>query len=431
MLTMVSQNVSVVSSRCMRITVKKSQKSLLVISLRLSVSRKPRLVISVIRHTLSSSLSISRASYLCLCRAEVKSRSRKKWVSHLVNSLKKIHHSVSVLMVKLVKLSSQVWGELHLDIIVDRMRREFKVECNVGAPQVAYRETITQLVKDQEFQYKKQTGGRGQFGHVIITFEPITEDMRKANLKNTKEENKFIDEIKWGVIPREFIPGVEKRSRCFVCSRCHRWLPHGKCSSDSHIWFLPRCRLKWALIPYRCEPMFPWSFKESEAYPPEPIMKVEISTQKNTWVMFSVTSMQNEVRSMKWLIVVWQKSSLRLFHFQRCLLLYFSPIYVPGSCDIRNGILSLLSSTSEYHRKNPYWARCEIRRRWWIEFILFFRKLPLNVGVFLWFSIESLELKSLWKIFYNLSCIFFLTVLSSCEKKICRTTRVHGMENVH
>jgi len=87
-------------------------------------------------------------------------------------------------------------GELHLDIIVDRMRREFKVECNVGAPQVAYRETITQAVKDQEYSYKKQTGGRGQFGHVIITFEPITEDMRKENPEEYKEENNFIDEIK-------------------------------------------------------------------------------------------------------------------------------------------------------------------------------------------------------------------------------------------
>jgi elongation factor G len=87
-------------------------------------------------------------------------------------------------------------GELHLDIIVDRMRREFKVECNVGAPQVAYRETITQAVKDQEYSYKKQTGGRGQFGHVIITFEPITEDMRKAEPEEYKEENHFIDEIK-------------------------------------------------------------------------------------------------------------------------------------------------------------------------------------------------------------------------------------------
>jgi elongation factor G len=86
-------------------------------------------------------------------------------------------------------------GELHLDIIVDRMRREFKVECNVGAPQVAYRETITQGVKDQEYSYKKQTGGRGQFGHVIITFEPITEEMRKADPENFKDENRFINEI--------------------------------------------------------------------------------------------------------------------------------------------------------------------------------------------------------------------------------------------
>ena len=87
-------------------------------------------------------------------------------------------------------------GELHLDIIVDRMRREFKVECNVGAPQVAYRESITQTVKDQEQIYKKQTGGRGQFGHVIITFEPITEDMRKAEPEEYVDENRFIDEIK-------------------------------------------------------------------------------------------------------------------------------------------------------------------------------------------------------------------------------------------
>ncbi len=88
-------------------------------------------------------------------------------------------------------------GELHLDIIVDRMRREFKVECNVGAPQVAYRETITQTVKDQEYQYKKQTGGRGQFGHVIITFEPITEEMRKADPEGYKtDDNRFVDEIK-------------------------------------------------------------------------------------------------------------------------------------------------------------------------------------------------------------------------------------------
>ncbi|MDD2515804.1 MAG: elongation factor G [Candidatus Gracilibacteria bacterium] len=101
-------------------------------------------------------------------------------------------------------------GELHLEIIVDRMRREFKVECNVGAPQVAYRETITSTVKDQEYKHQKQTGGRGQYGHVIITFEPITPEQRKADPEVLKNENVFINKITGGVIPKEYIPGVEK-----------------------------------------------------------------------------------------------------------------------------------------------------------------------------------------------------------------------------
>ena len=100
-------------------------------------------------------------------------------------------------------------GELHLDIIVDRMKREFKVECNVGAPQVAYRETLTQPVIDQEHIYKKQTGGRGQFGHVVISFEMITPEMREAD-PELVDENIFITKIVGGVIPKEYIPGVKK-----------------------------------------------------------------------------------------------------------------------------------------------------------------------------------------------------------------------------
>jgi len=103
-------------------------------------------------------------------------------------------------------------GELHLEIIVDRMKREFKVESNVGAPQVAYRETITQPVVDAEFKHQKQTGGRGQYGHVIITFEPITAEERKAN-PEFKEENVFINKVVGGTIPKEYIPGVEKGLR--------------------------------------------------------------------------------------------------------------------------------------------------------------------------------------------------------------------------
>jgi elongation factor G len=92
-------------------------------------------------------------------------------------------------------------GELHLEIIVDRMRREFKVECNQGAPQVKYKEAITTSVNHREV-YKKQTGGRGKFADIHITIEPQT-DM-------TKEGLEFVDMIKGGSIPKEFIPPVEK-----------------------------------------------------------------------------------------------------------------------------------------------------------------------------------------------------------------------------
>lgn len=84
-------------------------------------------------------------------------------------------------------------GELHLDIIVDRMRREFSVECNVGAPQVAYRETIKNAAVDVQHKYSKQTGGRGQYGHVVITFEPYkTPDEEDEGEKPT---NKFVSKI--------------------------------------------------------------------------------------------------------------------------------------------------------------------------------------------------------------------------------------------
>ncbi len=89
-------------------------------------------------------------------------------------------------------------GELHLDILVDRMKREFKVESNVGKPQVAYRETIT-ATTDSECKYAKQSGGRGQYGHVKITVEP-----------NPGKGYEFINKITGGVIPREYIPAVDK-----------------------------------------------------------------------------------------------------------------------------------------------------------------------------------------------------------------------------
>ena len=88
-------------------------------------------------------------------------------------------------------------GELHLEVLVERMKREFSVEANVGKPQVAYREAITQNI-EVEAKYAKQSGGRGQYGHVLMRMEPC------------EEEFEFVDEIKGGVIPKEYIPAVSK-----------------------------------------------------------------------------------------------------------------------------------------------------------------------------------------------------------------------------
>jgi len=91
-------------------------------------------------------------------------------------------------------------GELHLEIIVDRMKREFGVEANVGKPQVAYRETIRKTVEDAEGKFVRQSGGKGQYGHVILKLEP----------QEAGKGFEFVDAIKGGVVPREYIPAVEK-----------------------------------------------------------------------------------------------------------------------------------------------------------------------------------------------------------------------------
>jgi elongation factor G len=91
-------------------------------------------------------------------------------------------------------------GELHLDVFVDRMRREFKVEANIGRPQVAYRETITKKVEKVEYTHKKQTGGAGQYGRVVINLEPTGGDGGGYEFEN---------KISGGRVPREYIPSVD------------------------------------------------------------------------------------------------------------------------------------------------------------------------------------------------------------------------------
>lgn len=119
------------------------------------------------------------------------------------NALSKLAEEDPTFRVKTDEESGQTiiagMGELHLEIIVDRMRREFKVEVNEGQPQVSYRETITTTVQHREV-FKKQTGGRGKFADIVVEFSPI------EGYKGFE----FVNEIKGGVIPREFIPSVEK-----------------------------------------------------------------------------------------------------------------------------------------------------------------------------------------------------------------------------
>ena len=97
-------------------------------------------------------------------------------------------------------------GELHLEVLVDRMRREFRVEANVGKPQVAYRETVTVPVAKQEYTHKKQTGGSGQFGRVIIALEPNADSESEDRAENGYE---FVNKVTGGRIPREYIPSVD------------------------------------------------------------------------------------------------------------------------------------------------------------------------------------------------------------------------------
>jgi len=94
-------------------------------------------------------------------------------------------------------------GELHLDVLVDRLLREFKVQANIGKPKVAYHETISRKVSDIAYKYTKQTGGHGQYGHVVITMEPLEGGQGIL----------FEEKVRGGVIPKEYIPAVEKGIR--------------------------------------------------------------------------------------------------------------------------------------------------------------------------------------------------------------------------
>jgi elongation factor G len=130
----------------------------------------------------------------------------QKDMDKLANGLAKLAEEDPTFTVRTDEQSGQTvisgMGELHLDIIIDRLKREFKVECNQGRPQVNYKEAITKTVNLREV-YKKQSGGRGKFADIIVNVGPVDDDFKEGGLQ-------FVDEVKGGNIPKEFIPSVQK-----------------------------------------------------------------------------------------------------------------------------------------------------------------------------------------------------------------------------
>ena len=159
-------------------------------------------------------------------------------------------------------------GELHLDIIVDRMRREFGVEANVGNPQVSYRETITRQA-EAEHKYAKQSGGRGQYGHCSLRIEPLVDSDKNFE---------FVDEVKGGVIPKEYIPAIEKGVKEAILSGSLAGFP--MVNVKATVFFGSYHEVDSSEIAFKMAAIFAFRDACAKAGPAllEPIMKVEITT---------------------------------------------------------------------------------------------------------------------------------------------------------
>lgn len=190
-------------------------------------------------------------------------------------------------------------GELHLDIIVDRMKREFKVECNVGAPQVAYRETIRNTVVDAECKYSKQSWGRGQYGHVVITFEPYKE-AEADDKEGIKLTNKFVNKVVWGTIPKEYIPWIEK----WLNEAYGRWYLAGYPMVDikATVTFGSYHDVDSSELAFKiaASKAFRIACKKAQPVLLEPIMKVEINTPEEYMgdVLGQVNSKRGRIEEM-------------------------------------------------------------------------------------------------------------------------------------
>lgn len=193
-------------------------------------------------------------------------------------------------------------GELHLDILIDRMKREFKVEANTGKPQVSYRETI-QREADANHKFVKQTGGKGQYGHVVLRIKPLEKIDPEAKVaKNTHREDhfEFINNIKGGVIPNEYIPAVEKgvkeaMERGFVAG--YRMVDISVELYDGSYHDVDSSEIAFRIAAINA---FKEAAEKAKAVILEPIMKVEVVTPEEFMgdVTGSLTSKRGSIESM-------------------------------------------------------------------------------------------------------------------------------------
>ncbi len=201
-------------------------------------------------------------------------------------------------------------GELHLEIIVDRLLREFKVEANVGAPQVAYKEAFTKPV-DVDSKYAKQSGGRGQYGHCKVKFEPMD--------VNGEETFKFESSVVGGAIPKEYIrtvgEGIEEAMQSGILggfpvvglkANVYDGSYHEVDSSEMAFHIAGSLAFKDAM-------------KKASPVLLEPIMKLKLLCRKSTWVMLLETLTHVVDVSKVWMTSVVERSYVDSFHCQKCL----------------------------------------------------------------------------------------------------------------
>ncbi len=191
-------------------------------------------------------------------------------------------------------------GELHLDILVDRMKREFGVEANVGNPQVSYRETITSMA-EAEHKYAKQSGGRGQYGHCSLRLEPLVD---------SDKNYEFVDEVKGGIIPKEYIPAIEKGVKEAILSGSLAGFP--MVNIKATVFFGSYHEVDSSEVAFKMAAIFAFRDACAKAGPVllEPVMKVEITTPEEYMgnVIGDLSSKRGQIEEMT------DRANIKLVH---------------------------------------------------------------------------------------------------------------------